>query len=75
MYPTSLITAGVSAFTIFGLIIILLAGCVLVALLEREEYFKALIFGPLLGVIGALSIAKALGMMERKEAMKIALVP
>lgn len=64
MYPTSLITAGVSAFAIFGVIVSLLAGCVLIELLEREEYLTALIFSAILGVIGALSIAKAINMMD-----------
>lgn len=62
MYPETLITNGVAGLLILGTIVLILAGSLLVALIENGNAFW--IVGLVLSIAGALLIATSVNMMN-----------
>lgn len=62
MYPETLITNGVAGLLILGTIVLILAGSLLVALIENGNAFWSV--GLVLSIAGALAIATSVNMMN-----------
>lgn len=62
MYPETLITNGVAGLLVLGTIVLVLAGSLLVALIENGNAFW--IVGLVLSIAGALMIATSVNMMN-----------
>lgn len=62
--PETLITNGVAGLLILGATTLMLAGSLLVALIEDDNAFLGLVFGLALSIAGALMIATSVNMMN-----------
>ena len=64
MYPETLITNGIAGLLILGTTALILAGSLLVALIEDDNTFWGVVFGLALSIAGALMIATSVNMMN-----------
>lgn len=64
MYPETLITNGIAGLLILGTTALILAGSLLVALIEDDNAFLGVVFGLALSIAGALMIATSVNMMN-----------
>ena len=62
--PETLITNGVAGLLILGTTTLILAGSLLVALIEDDNAFLGVVFGLALSIAGALVIATSVNMMN-----------
>ena len=62
--PETLITNGVAGLLILGTTVLILAGSLLVALIEDDNAFLGVVFGLTLSIAGALAIATSVNMMN-----------
>lgn len=62
--PETLITNGVAGLLILGTTVLILAGSLLVALIEDDNAFWGVVFGLALSIAGALAIATSVNMMN-----------
>lgn len=62
--PETLITNGVAGLLILGTTVLMLAGSLLVALIEDDNAFWGVVFGLVLSIAGALMIATSVNMMN-----------
>lgn len=62
--PETLITNGVAGLLILGTTTLILAGSLLVALIEDDNTFWGVVFGLALSIAGALVIATSVNMMN-----------
>ena len=62
--PETLITNGVAGLLILGTTVLILAGSLLVALIEDDNAFWGVVFGLTLSIAGALAIATSVNMMN-----------
>ena len=64
MYPETLITNGVAGLLVLGATTLMLAGSLLVSLIENDNAFEGVVFGLALSIAGALVIATSVNMMN-----------
>lgn len=62
--PETLITNGIAGLLILGTTALILAGSLLVALIEDDNTFWGVVFGLALSIAGALMIATSVNMMN-----------
>lgn len=62
--PETLITNGIAGLLILGATALILAGSLLVALIEDDNAFLGVVFGLVLSIAGALMIATSVNMMN-----------
>lgn len=62
--PETLITNGVAGLLVLGATTLMLAGSLLVSLIENDNAFEGVVFGLALSIAGALLIATSVNMMN-----------
>lgn len=62
--PETLITNGVAGLLVLGATTLMLAGSLLVSLIENDNAFEGVVFGLALSIAGALVIATSVNMMN-----------